>query len=99
MFLALSCLQGRPNIAAFDELATLAHDLGGSIRLTPGNLPDARRRAAVGTSRQRFDPASVGGGSRRSEPALRAVKLVASRHCTPAAVGAEHLSRDGQLVT
>jgi hypothetical protein len=30
---------------------------------------------------------------------VRAVKLVASRHYTPAAVDAEFLSRDGQLVT
>ena len=36
MFIALSCLQGRPSIAAFDELAAL----GAGIQLTPGNLPD-----------------------------------------------------------
>ena len=46
MFVALSCLQGRPSIAAFDELATL----GAGIQLTPGNLPDARLRAHVSAS-------------------------------------------------
>jgi hypothetical protein len=30
---------------------------------------------------------------------VRAIKLVASRHYSPAAVDAEFLSRDGQLVT
>lgn len=43
IFVALSCLQGRPSIAAFDELATL----GTGIQLTPGNLPDPRFAAHV----------------------------------------------------
>src|ERR1700742_2956017 len=46
MFVALSCLQGRPSIAAFDELARL----GAGIQLTPGNLPDPRFRAHVAAS-------------------------------------------------
>lgn len=50
MFVALSCLQGRPSIAAFDELATLAREIGGGIQLTPGNLPDPRLRAHVAAS-------------------------------------------------
>jgi hypothetical protein len=35
LFVALSCLQGRPMQAAFDELARL----GTGVQLTPGNLP------------------------------------------------------------
>jgi len=50
MFVALSCLQGRPSIAAFDELATLGRDLGIGIQLTPGNLPDPRFAAHVAGS-------------------------------------------------
>jgi len=46
IFVALSCLQGRPSIAAFDELATL----GMGIQLTPGNLPDPRFAAHVAGS-------------------------------------------------
>ena len=46
MFVALSCLQGRPSIAAFDELAAL----GAGIQLTPGNLPDPALRAHVAAS-------------------------------------------------
>jgi hypothetical protein len=46
MFVALSCLQGRPSVAAFDELAAL----GAGIQLTPGNLPDPMLRAHVTAS-------------------------------------------------
>ena len=46
LFVALSCLQGRPMAAAFDELAAL----GTGIQLTPGNLPTADFVAHVAAS-------------------------------------------------
>ena len=48
LFLALSCLQGRPMAAAFDELRTLAPD---GIQLTPGNLPTRHFSAHVAFSK------------------------------------------------
>jgi hypothetical protein len=46
LFVALSCLQGRPMQAAFDELARL----GTGIQLTPGNLPTRDFAAHVAAS-------------------------------------------------
>ena len=46
IFVALSCLQGRPMAAAFDELARLGH----GIQLTPGNLPTRGFEAHVAAS-------------------------------------------------
>ena len=46
LYVALSCLQGRPMTAAFDELARL----GTGIQLTPGNLPDRGFQAHVAAS-------------------------------------------------
>jgi hypothetical protein len=46
LFLALSCLQGRPMQAAFDELRRLAD----GVQLTPGNVPTADFRRHVGTA-------------------------------------------------
>lgn len=50
MFIALSALQGRPLVAAFDELSRLGVD---GIQLTPGNAPepDARDRVAKSGTR------------------------------------------------
>jgi len=91
MFVALSCLQGRPSIAAFDELARLAHDFGAGIQLTPGNEVTLRG----------FTPEATRESLKKLLAAtpVRSVKLVASRHYTPAAVDAEYLSRDGKVVT
>ena len=44
LYLATSCLQGRPLAAAFDELALL--DPAG-IQLTPGNAPEPHARARI----------------------------------------------------
>jgi sugar phosphate isomerase/epimerase len=46
LFVALSCLQGRPMRAAFDDLARL----GVGIQLTPGNLPTPEFREHVAAS-------------------------------------------------
>src|SRR5450432_961118 len=46
IYVAMSCLQGRPMAAAFDELA----QLGVGIQLTPGNLPTAAFRDHVSRS-------------------------------------------------
>lgn len=46
LFVALSCLQGRPMARAFDELAAL----GTGIQLTPGNLPTPGFREHVARS-------------------------------------------------
>ncbi len=46
LFVALSCLQGRPMRTAFDELARL----GTGIQLTPGNLPTRGFREHVAAS-------------------------------------------------
>ena len=46
LFVALSCLQGRPMREAFDELARL----GVGIQLTPGNIPTAGFRQHVAAS-------------------------------------------------
>lgn len=46
IFVALSCLQGRPMAAAFDELARLGH----GIQLTPGNLVTLDFEAHVAAS-------------------------------------------------
>jgi len=46
LFVALSCLQGRPMARAFDELAAL----GAGIQLTPGNFPTAAFRDHVAAS-------------------------------------------------
>ena len=46
LFVALSCLQGRPMAAAFDGLAAL----GTGIQLTPGNLPTSGFVAHVAAS-------------------------------------------------
>jgi hypothetical protein len=46
MFVAMSCLQGRPMQAAFDDLARL----GCGIQLTPGNLPTPAFAAHVAAS-------------------------------------------------
>jgi hypothetical protein len=46
LFVALSCLQGRPMASAFDELARL----GCGIQLTPGNLPTPAFRDRVASS-------------------------------------------------
>jgi hypothetical protein len=43
LFLAMSCLQGRPMQAAFDELRRLAD----GVQLTPGNVPSADFRGHV----------------------------------------------------
>jgi hypothetical protein len=43
VFLAMSCLQGRPMRTAFDELRPLAD----GVQLTPGNVPTAGFRAHV----------------------------------------------------
>jgi hypothetical protein len=43
LFLAMSCLQGRPMQAAFDELRGLAD----GVQLTPGNVPSANFRGHV----------------------------------------------------
>jgi hypothetical protein len=43
LLLAMSCLQGRPMQAAFDELRRL----GDGVQLTPGNVPTADFRAHV----------------------------------------------------
>jgi sugar phosphate isomerase/epimerase len=47
LFLAMSCLQGRPMHAAFDELAELGPD---GIQLTPGNAPTEGFMEHVGKS-------------------------------------------------
>lgn len=49
LFVALSCLQGRPMAAAFRELAALVAPEGG-IQLTPGNLPTPDFEAEVAAS-------------------------------------------------
>lgn len=46
LFVAMSCLQGRPMAGAFDELARL----GAAIQLTPGNLPTPGFEAHVAAS-------------------------------------------------
>src|SRR5215212_1394927 len=46
LFVAMSCLQGRPMAHAFDELA----QLGVGIQLTPGNLPTDGFRDHVAAS-------------------------------------------------
>jgi hypothetical protein len=49
LFLALSCLQGRPMGSAFDELAAF----GGGVQLTPGNHPTGGFEARVGAAATR----------------------------------------------
>ena len=46
LFVAMSCLQGRPMASAFDELVTL----GAALQLTPGNLPTPGFEAHVAAS-------------------------------------------------
>jgi hypothetical protein len=46
LFVAMSCLQGRPMASAFDELA----GLGAALQLTPGNLPTPGFEAHVAAS-------------------------------------------------
>lgn len=43
LFVAMSCLQGRPMAGAFDELAAL----GAGLQLTPGNLERLRAGTPV----------------------------------------------------
>jgi hypothetical protein len=50
LFLALSCLQGRPMGAALDELLALVPD---GVQLTPGNHPTARFAERLATVRSR----------------------------------------------
>jgi len=70
LFVAMSCLQGRPMAGAFDELARL----GVALQLTPGNLPTpgfeahvaasgvpARRHHGFSFERRRADVWSAGG--------------------------------------
>lgn len=46
LLVAMSCLHGRPMVAAFDELAAL----GAALQLTPGNQPTPGFAAHVAAS-------------------------------------------------
>jgi hypothetical protein len=84
LFVAMSCLQGRPMAHAFDELA----QLGVGIQLTPGNLPTDGFRdhvAASGVATRRhhgfsFEHRRSSMISNRSAPSPSAGREVACLH-------------------
>jgi hypothetical protein len=84
LFVALSCLQGRPMQAAFDELARL----GTGIQLTPGNLPTRGFRAhvaACGVTTRRHHGFTF--GARKTETWVDGACVVESESVHPPLAG------------
>jgi hypothetical protein len=85
LFVALSCLQGRPMQAAFDELARL----GVGIQLTPGNLPTRGFRehiTASGVATRRHHGFTF--GARKTETWVDGACVVGSESVHPPLAGA-----------
>lgn len=85
LFVALSCLQGRPMRAAFDELARL----GAGIQLTPGNLPThafAAHVAASGVTTRRHHGFTF--DARKTETWIEGACVVPSESVHPPLAGA-----------
>jgi hypothetical protein len=92
-FVALSCLQGRPMQAAFDELARL----GAGIQLTPGNLVTrdfAAHVAASGVTTRRHHGFTF--TARKTDTWVDGACVVASESVHPPMAG-QPWCRDGRI--
>ena len=95
LFVALSCLQGRPMQSAFDELARL----GAGIQLTPGNLPTpefAAHVAASGIATRRHHGFAF--DARKTATWIDGVCAVASESVHPPMAGEPWTRGEGPIV-